>query len=99
MLNDDNIPVLTDLIEEKTSTTLPEFGLEADQDLLIDSDDDPFIDFDSLEEEPPQEQESASPVAIDPELEQTIKRILDEHMALAWQEIRLAIQLSRKDDY
>ncbi len=28
----------------------------------------------------------------DPALEQEIRRILDEHMELAWQEIRMAIQ-------
>lgn len=98
MDNDDNIPILTDLIEENTAPTLPEFGLDADQDLLIDTDDDPFIDFDGIQEKPPQEQELVSPAATDPELEQTIKRILDEHMELAWQEIRLAIQLSRNDE-
>ena len=27
-----------------------------------------------------------------PALEQAVRRILDEHMELAWQEIRLAIQ-------
>jgi hypothetical protein len=32
------------------------------------------------------------PSEISPALEQTVRRILDEHMELAWQEIRLAIQ-------
>lgn len=98
MSNDNSIPILTDLIEDETEITQPRLGLDVDQDLLIDTDDDPFIDFDTLQEEPAQARESASPVTTDPELEQTIKRILDEHMALAWQEIRLAIQLPRKDD-
>ncbi len=100
MINDDNIPLLTDLIEDKTEVTQPKLGLDVDQDLLIDTDEDPFIDFDILQEKPDQglEQKSPSPVTTDPELEQTIKRILDEHMALAWQEIRLAIQLSRSDE-
>ena len=30
-----------------------------------------------------------------PALEQEIRRILDEHMELAWQEIRIAIQRAR----
>jgi len=98
MINDDDIPVLTDLIEEKNESTQPELGLDIEKDLLIDVDDDPFIEFDSLQQKPPQGQTSARPVATDLELEQTIKRILDEHMELAWQEIRLAIQLSRNDD-
>lgn len=99
MTNNDNIPILTDLIEEKTEITQPELGLDISQDLLIDTEDDPFIDFDAPQPKPPQEETPASSlVATDPELEQTIKRILDEHMALAWQEIRLAIQLSRNDE-
>ena len=34
----------------------------------------------------------ADPLADNPALEQAIRRILDEHMELAWQEIRLVIQ-------
>ena len=33
-------------------------------------------------------------LSADPALEQEIRRILDEHMELAWQEIRIAIQQS-----
>ena len=32
------------------------------------------------------------PFAASPELEQTVRRILDDHMERAWQEIRLAIR-------
>ena len=32
------------------------------------------------------------PFQDNPGLEQTVRRILDEHMELAWQEIKLAIQ-------
>ena len=35
---------------------------------------------------------SIDPLADNPALEQAVRRILDEHMELAWQEIRLAIQ-------
>jgi len=35
---------------------------------------------------------ATSGAEISPALEQTVRRILDEHMELAWQEIRLAIQ-------
>jgi hypothetical protein len=35
---------------------------------------------------------SIEPLADNPALEQAVRRILDEHMELAWQEIRLAIQ-------
>ena len=34
----------------------------------------------------------SEPLADNPALEQAVRRILDEHMELAWQEIRLAIQ-------
>jgi hypothetical protein len=34
----------------------------------------------------------ANTLADNPALEQEIRRILDEHMELAWQEIRIAIQ-------
>jgi hypothetical protein len=34
----------------------------------------------------------AASLEINPALEQEIRRILDEHMELAWQEIRVAIQ-------
>ena len=97
MMKDADIPVLSDLIEENIEITQPKLGLDVDQDLLIDTDDDPFIDFESFSEKPALEQEPTSLAAIDPELEQSIKRILDEHMELAWQEIRLAIQLSHND--
>jgi len=35
---------------------------------------------------------SRDPLADNPALEQAVRRILDEHMELAWQEIRFAIQ-------
>ena len=37
-------------------------------------------------------QPNITPLADNPALEQAVRRILDEHMELAWQEIRLAIQ-------
>ncbi len=83
MSSNSDIPVLTDLItEEAISIALPELGLNIDQDMYA-------------EKGQPLNQHIA---AIDPELEQSIRRILDEHMELAWQEIRLAIQLSQDDN-
>lgn len=35
---------------------------------------------------------AVDPFLNNPALEQTIRRILDEHLELAWQEIKLAIQ-------
>ena len=40
----------------------------------------------------PVNQSISEPLADNPALEQAVRRILDEHMELAWQEIRLAIQ-------
>lgn len=37
-------------------------------------------------------QPNIDPLADNPALEQAVRRILDEHMELAWQEIRLVIQ-------
>ena len=71
MQDDDNIPVLTDLIEKGIEIDLSELGL----------DEDPPIDVNQLSEL------SQGNTA----LEQEIRRILDEHMELAWQEIRIAI--------
>ena len=78
MKEEDDIPTLTDLIEEQDGSdhiAISDLGLD-DQDLEITDTDligaDPFLD--------------------NPALEQTVRRILDEHMELAWQEIKLAIQ-------
>ena len=80
MSDEDDIPTLTDLIDEPDGSdriAISDLGLDegdaeieiADTDLVVV---DPFLD--------------------NPALEQTVRRILDEHMELAWQEIKLAIQ-------
>ena len=76
MKNDANIPVLTDLIEKGIKIELSELGLDPDPDP------DPPMDKDV----------AAIPLSEIPALEQEMRRILDEHMELAWQEIRIAIQ-------
>ncbi|MFT5659053.1 MAG: hypothetical protein ACI9KN_002334, partial [Gammaproteobacteria bacterium] len=38
------------------------------------------------------------PLPINPALEQSIRRILDEHLELAWQEIKIAIQQTGRDE-
>jgi len=88
MTDNTNIPVLTDLIEKGVEIDLSELGL--DQDPPTDLDQEPPID---LGQKPPTDKDAvASALADDPALEQEIRRILDEHMELAWQEIRLAIK-------
>ena len=78
MSDEDDIPTLTDLIEEAEGSdhiAISDLGLD-DEDLEISAAEpilaDPFLD--------------------NPALEQIVRRILDEHMELAWQEIKLAIQ-------
>jgi hypothetical protein len=85
----DDIPVLTDLIEPGPEFTLSDLGLEEDPALGAVAEEpagDIAID---LDEAAPI---AGAPAEIDPALEQTLRRILDEHTELAWQEIRLAIQ-------
>ena len=83
MSNDEDLPVLTDLIERGDEIKMSDLGFVENNAI----EDDPFA---HLAEIPELESE------IDPflkaSLEHSIRRILDEHMELAWQEIRLAIQ-------
>ncbi len=143
MSDQDDIPVLNDLIERGVEITLSDLGLDDDPpppvsnveaELAFEVDDaavveeidlftdDPFTDdaftddpiadphFSataalatplagnpfvpaSVAETPPGLQMNAADALADnPALEQEVRRILDEHMELAWQEIRLAIQ-------
>ena len=148
MSNQDDIPLLNDLIERGVEITLSDLGLDddprlhvsdVDAELAFEADnatvaeeidlfgadpftDDPFTDdaytddpiadphFSaaaalatplagnpfipaSVTEAPPGLQmNTADALADNPALEQEVRRILDEHMELAWQEIRLAIQ-------
>jgi hypothetical protein len=99
-----DIPVLTDLIESGPDITLSDLGLDDDPafgmnaktrtgDIAIDFDnaapiagttfDTPHIDLDTV---------GRVPADISPALEQAVRRIFDEHIELAWQEIRIAIQ-------
>ncbi len=81
------IPVLTDLIERGIEIKMSDLGL----------DDEPP---EAMPAAPPIDEEIdigdvemvADPFAANPALEATVRRILDEHMELAWQEIKLAIQ-------
>ena len=64
-------------------TDLIEKGIEIElSELGLDPDPDPPMDKDV----------AAIPLSEIPALEQEMRRILDEHMELAWQEIRIAIQ-------
>ena len=83
MSNDEDLPVLTDLIERGDEIKMSDLGFVENNAIA----DDPFA---HLAEIPELESE------IDPflkaSLEQSIRRILDEHMELALQEIKIVIE-------
>ena len=88
MSDQNNIPTLTDLIERGIEIKMSDLGL--DDEVKFD-DDDAGVENTEIDATEP-DLIAGDPFADNPALEQTIRRILDEHMELAWQEIRLAIQ-------
>ena len=82
MNDESDIPLLTDLIERADEIELSELGLDQE-----------FAVGDSTSES----REVPAVTKMTPALEQEIRRILDEHMELAWQEIRLVIQQANTD--
>lgn len=123
MSEEEDIPVLDDLIEKGIEITLSDLGLDDEPALSIDdvlaaeleiAEDDaaPLVTEQPTAEPRPGDPRAAArkaaesysaqliaaannqsdPLADNPALEQAVRRILDEHMELAWQEIRLAIQ-------
>ena len=83
MSTDKDLPVLTDVIERGNEIKMSDLGLE--EDTLVDEDSEAI-----------RAEIAALPSQIDPflkaALEQSIRRILDEHMELAMQEIKLVIE-------
>ena len=99
MSDHNDIPVLTDLIEKGVEITMSDLGLDdppVDEYVAALSDDieielgDPALTL----RDPPVNPASVQReyLADNPALEREVRRILDEHMELAWQEIRFAIQ-------
>lgn len=88
MSDQDDIPLLTDLIEKGIEIKMSDLGLDES---LDNGAAEPF-NVDSEIEVAASAAEAFDPYADNPALEQIIRRILDEHTELAWQEIRLAIQ-------
>ena len=100
MSDRNDIPVLTDLIEKGIEITMSDLGLDdppVDENIAIPTGDidielgDPALALRDSQANNyvPMEREY---LADNPALEREVRRILDEHMELAWQEIRLAIQ-------
>ena len=96
-MNDkNNIPILTDLIESGEEISITDLGL--DEELGLGADDPEIADTRADDTGETDETDAdlvvvvVDPFKNNPALEQNIRRILDEHMELAWQEIKLAIQ-------
>ncbi len=88
MSDESDIPTLTDLIESGVEIKISDLGLDEELEIRLD---DPDIDATEIELTEP-DLGAIDPFRDNPALEQTIRRILDEHLELAWQEIKLAIQ-------
>lgn len=100
MQDDEDIPVLIDLIEDPTDVTIPELGLDTGHDMIIeeDADDDPDLTFNPEAVKRSMDTSAAPKIGKHKNLERTVRRILDEHLELAWQEIRLAIAVAMDDE-
>ena len=88
MSEQSNIPTLTDLIDEGVEIKISDLGLDDELDIKTDN---PDFDDTVIDVTEP-DLGAVDPFMDNPALEQTIRRILDEHLELAWQEIKLAIQ-------
>ena len=112
MLKNNQIPVLTDLIEKGIDIKSDELNLNQSEDLILGLDDreEPRIDANHFDFETETETEVEVEVEVeeveeepvnhalkdDPALEKIIRRILNEHMELALTEIKLAIKKTHK---
>ena len=112
MLENDHIPVLTDLIEKGIKTRLSEPELDHNEDLILEEDDreEPKIGASQFETKTKTKTETETDTETesdpaparnvftnDPALDQIIRHILNEHMELALQDIKLAISNARED--
>lgn len=88
MSDQNNIPVLTDLIEKGSEITMSDLGLDDDTETRGE---DAFFTNPVIDVTAPGFGTN-DPFRDNPALEYAIQSILDEHMELAWQEIKLAIQ-------
>ncbi len=88
MSDQGNIPTLTDVIERGIEIKMSDLGLDEEVEFGADNPADENTEIDITEPD----LITGDPFADNPALEQTIRRILDEHMELALQEIRLAIK-------
>jgi hypothetical protein len=88
MNDESNIPVLTDLIEKGIEIKMSDLGLDVD--LEINADDEYFDE--SMTDRIGLDLGPIDPFRDNPALEYAIQNILEQHLELACQEIKLAIQ-------
>jgi hypothetical protein len=83
-----DIPLLTDLIESGIEIKISDLGLDDSSPI------EPVAQFDDATEIDiiASDFGAANQFEDNPELEKVIRQILDEHMELAWQDIKLAIK-------
>ena len=82
MSHEDDIPVLTDLVDDDHEITMSDLGLDGDSTTA-----ESRLDRTNLTD-----LTSLTDPFLKAALEQSIRRILDEHLELAMQEIKLVIQ-------
>ena len=88
MSDQSDIPVLTDVIEKGSEITMSDLGLDDDMEIKAD---DEYFDNTGTDLTRP-DPGAIDPFRDNPALEYAIQSILEEHLELAWQEIKLAIQ-------
>ena len=88
MSDQEDIPVLTDAIDKGVEIKMSDLGL--DDDLEIDVDE-AYSEYSSVDTGT-DEQKAADIFNNNPALEYAVQSILDQHMELAWREIKKLIQ-------
>ena len=88
MSDQNDIPMLTDLIEKGLEITMSDLGLNDDLDIAVDD----VYAGDSVIDETDASRRAIDPFKNNPTLEFAIRNILEEHLELAFQEIKLVIQ-------
>lgn len=97
MSDQSDIPTLTDLIDADSEIKISDLGL--DEDLETGTAGSYIEDIEITAPSPGRTEPElgvADPFKNNPALEQSVRRILDKHVKLAWQEIKIAIQRELK---
>ena len=97
MRDEDEIPELTELIESGIEIKMSDLGLDDSSQIEPVDQFDDATEIDVFNDAAPidiiaPDFGAADPFEDNPELENIIRQILDEHMEIAWQDIKLAIK-------